>query len=752
MTRPYRLTLRLSRGFPLGLTVQPTASKRPCLKMPKSARMASLRALSLSPTESAHSAIQSFRTEIPPELRHAWNLLFVSAAWPRGTLVRIRIGSIADSHFSGRESFPVSIPFIGRRLHMTSVGFTSGADDTIIVDVLGCPRLVPEPLLRIKKLGRAAAAAVILLTRPRLIGSALTGGIRTAARQIRVVLAVSAMSSPKWPPYSEWVRLFETGPPEGTSPPRANPAGPAKLSAVVFGSREPSHEGLGATLESLADNYLRHHVIDSAATDPAREIQAVLQSDDSDYFVVLQAGEVLSRHIASTVAAAIRDFGRVAILYADEDERTAARERRNPFFKPVATRMLMLSGILTRGLWVLRRDILVSGSAEACRWPETLRLDRWLRLSEQGEDRAACRLPYVLVHRCPDTKCAPTVALKRVVTDHLARQNLTMEVDARRFPLVVKPSLLHGHEPAVALVIPSSLRNPQTIDCIASVLAGTDYPKLDILVVVSQQQPPDHLQLASARKLLSDNRVHLLHFPSNSFNYSAANNFAASHTDVPFLCLLNDDVAPISPDWLRLMIGHFADPSVGIVGAKLYYANQTVQHAGVIMGLNGICEHAWRFLPRYAGGAHERANLDQEMSAVTGACLAIRRSVFDEIGGLDEGFPISYNDIDLCMKARSRGYRVMLSAHSELFHYESVSLKRHYSNEAEGEAIKYRRKFLARWSEICANDPFHSPNLCLQAGNEWLPAFPPRTDWNRLIDFQLGHRPVVANPLVSKSG
>ena len=168
---------------------------------------------------------------------------------------------------------------------------------------------------------------------------------------------------------------------------------------------------------------------------------------------------------------------------------------------------------------------------------------------------------------------------------------------------------------------------------------------------------------------------------------------------------MNDDVLPIQADWLKLMVAHMSDAAVAAVGAKLLYEDRSVQHAGVIMGLAGLCEHAFRHLaeddPGYAG----RALLDQEFSAVTAACLLIRSDVFRQVGGMDETFASEFNDVDLCMKIRARGWLIVWSAHARLFHYESLSFGHHYAGERAPRELIDIRLMLNRWHEVCEDDP-----------------------------------------------
>jgi len=278
----------------------------------------------------------------------------------------------------------------------------------------------------------------------------------------------------------------------------------------------------------------------------------------------------------------------------------------------------------------------------------------------------------------------------------------------------------------VTIVVPSALRSAEAERCIGAVLAGTRYADFELVVAVSQPGPFDAAQRAMAARIEADSRARVLPLRAERFNFSWVNNKAVAATAGEHVLLLNDDVAPIEPGWLDAMAAHLADPAVGAVGAKLLYPSGTVQHGGVIMGLSGLCDHANRHLagdvPGYAG----RAVLAQELSAVTGACLLVRRRVLERVGGLDERYPSAFNDVDLCLRIREAGYSVVFAPEAVLHHDELRTYGSHYAGERalfeETEAARMR----ARWAGVIADDPFHNPNLDLAAGREWEPAFPPR--------------------------
>jgi len=196
------------------------------------------------------------------------------------------------------------------------------------------------------------------------------------------------------------------------------------------------------------------------------------------------------------------------------------------------------------------------------------------------------------------------------------------------------------------------------------------------------------------------------------FNYSAINNFGVRQARGELVGLLNNDVEVISQEWLGEMVQHALRPDIGCVGAKLYYPDGTIQHAGVILGLWGVAGHSHKYFPRSAQGYCNRLLTVQNYSAVTGACLVVRRAIYQEVGGLDEtNLAISFNDVDFCLKVRQAGYRNLWTPYAELYHHESVSRGGEDTPEKkqrEGREIAYMK---ARWGELLQADPSYNPNL-----------------------------------------
>ena len=281
---------------------------------------------------------------------------------------------------------------------------------------------------------------------------------------------------------------------------------------------------------------------------------------------------------------------------------------------------------------------------------------------------------------------------------------------------------------AVTVVIPSTLRRPHALRCITAVLRGTAHPRFRVHVAVSQAEPLDETQREAARRIEAHSNAEVTWLRAERFNFSWVNNRVIERTDGENVLLLNDDVSPTAPDWLDWMAAYLADPAVGVVGARLLYPGGAVQHGGVIMGLAGLCDHAHRHLPGNQPGYAWRAVLPQELSAVTAACMLVRRRLLREVGGLDEAYPSAFNDVDLALRVREAGYAVIYAPQAELIHHELQTYGSHYAGDRQPFFTMEGERMRARWADVCAADPFHNPNLGLEPGREWHLAFPPRVD------------------------
>jgi GT2 family glycosyltransferase len=269
----------------------------------------------------------------------------------------------------------------------------------------------------------------------------------------------------------------------------------------------------------------------------------------------------------------------------------------------------------------------------------------------------------------------------------------------------------------VSVIIPTRDRADLLERCVEGLLHRTDYPELEIIAVDNGSKEQRTLQLFEKYAL------HVVPFP-DEFNWSAMNNAGARAAAGEVLLFLNNDTDVMEPGWLKELAGHAMRREVGAVGAKLLFADGTVQHAGIWLGPGIFARHLLRLSDDRDEGYLGQLSLTRNLSAVTGACMAMRRQVFDEVGGFDESFPVSYSDIDLCLKLRQRGYRVVWTPHAKLLHLESASRGSGEWRWRKEEADLAR--FRERWGKEMDEDPFFNPNLELIGEEKLALAFPPR--------------------------
>ena len=455
------------------------------------------------------------------------------------------------------------------------------------------------------------------------------------------------------------------------------------------------------------------------------DFSAALAGLRGTYVAVLQAGEIVAPHALALLAATAARQGHPAILYADDDSVMPNGDRYAPRFKQPPNRTAMLAADSCTGVWLIRRDAMTRFASGSSIWAETLRLDTWLRLYEQGLTAETHRVPFVLTHRRVDVETAPPSELAKIVSDHIVRTQLPAQVAVGR-PLRVHFRAPPNAQQRVSIVIPSACRSPHVSHYIAAVLANTYYSNFEIIIAISSDASLDAKQSAMVAALTRDPRVRYLPIRAAAFNYAVVNNLAVQATESPLICLLNDDIAPLTPDWLAIMVGHLADPAVGIVGARLSYEDRSVQHAGVVMLPDGTGEHLLRFTPDREIDTQNDPLLSREVSCVTGACLLTRRALWDRMGGMNESYSSAFNDVDFCLRAGELGQGVVFAADAHLLHAESVTFGKHYGLQELDRNMADRLRVRARFPDIFENDPFHNQNLSLMRGNCRGLAVPPR--------------------------
>ncbi len=301
----------------------------------------------------------------------------------------------------------------------------------------------------------------------------------------------------------------------------------------------------------------------------------------------------------------------------------------------------------------------------------------------------------------------------KAVEDFITKQYPDAEVEPGVVPNTYRVKYpVSSSETSVCLVIPTRDQLALTRQCISSILDKTTYETYEIIVVDNGSVEPETLAYFDEINKHEHVRVLDYDFP---FNYSAINNFAVSHTDADIIGLINNDIEVISDGWLTEMVSHAVRPENGCVGAMLYYPNDTIQHAGVIMGVGGVANHSHKRFKRGEFGYYGRLTVVHNLSAVTAACLLVRKDVYEEVGGLNEdSLTVAFNDIDFCLKVREAGYLNVWTPFAELYHHESVSRGTEDSPEKLARFKGECDYMMTEWKEQIEVDPYYSPNLTLK--------------------------------------
>lgn len=667
-----------------------------------------------------------YRGSLP--LREGWHLvgLRMPGCAPR---------SVAMVSFSAPDNYvaatlialvrPYRHPLLRIKLAVAYIGDGREAAEVRLYGVDSLPSTIT---LLVLKMPIPLAIAGVWLQNPAAFASAkaaVSGRIWERFRKAISAAAIRGQDMPR--SYTAWIRMFDTWTVERMAEVHAGLPVVPDIRALVFceesqgaaSSHTEVPTAMAATLASLDAQHLKPTSIAVAKRLLTPSTVALLA--DADWIAVLEAGEVVPAHGFLALADFARRNPVAQLLYADEDQIGDDGVRAQPMLKPEPSLTFMCSGLLSRGIWLVRPALLVAG----CAYAEEARLQAWFQLPASARAKLARRLPLILTHRHSETKAAPVKRLTTVVNRFLLASGVQAQVSLE-YPMRLQWRAQGPAAPKVTLIVPSRLSGNIQLSCLKDILQKTSYSEFEVIIVVTQTEPLDPRQERAAQLLRTDQRVRVERLDRKDFNYSAANNFAFTIATGEFICLLNDDVSTLDPCWLEIMVAMMSDPQTGVVGAKLYYPNMTVQHGGVIMGLAGLVQHVNRFLPRGEPGYMHRGVLDQEFCCVTGACLLVRRCVYELLGGLDEQLPTAFNDVDFCLRARSLSYGVVLGASVELIHHETISFGHHYADNFQQEArdVALMRK---RWRALCQADPFHNPSLSLVAEAEWELAYPPRT-------------------------
>jgi GT2 family glycosyltransferase len=489
--------------------------------------------------------------------------------------------------------------------------------------------------------------------------------------------------------------------------------------AAAPAAQHPARAGLASAARDA-----RVRLLPCRAAHPTALANLALDAAQGAFVGFLAPGDLLDARALYEMAVASNAEPRLDLIFSDEDAIDAAGHRSAPRFKPGwdPERALATDSV---GAFALFRHALVAelGGLRTETAPAE-RHDLALRVAARVTSDRIGHIPAVLCHRA--APAAPDPVSAASVRAHLAHRGVAARVTPTgiAFAELAVERALPAPPPLVSVIVPTRDRADLLAVCAEGVLASTDYPALELIVVDNGSREPATAALLAL--LQRDARVRVLPQPG-PFNYAALNNRAAAIARGAVLLLLNNDVEPSSPGWLAAMVAHAMQPDVGAVGAKLLYGDGRVQHGGVVLGPDAAMTHIHRLAAGDDPGYLGQLASARSVAAVTGACLAIRRQVFLEAGGLDETrLKIGFNDVDLCLRLGDLGYRNVWTPRAVLLHRESASRGSDESGEARARNAAEQALMRARWGRLLDEDPQHNPNLRFHWHGFDLPGAPRR--------------------------
>jgi len=466
----------------------------------------------------------------------------------------------------------------------------------------------------------------------------------------------------------------------------------------------------------------------SAATNSAVDIAT------GEFIAFLDHDDVLPIHALYMVAREIARDPDLDVIYSDEDKISRWGRRYDPHFKSDWNPDLFLSQNMIAHLGVYRTSLVRKVGGLRPEFDGSQDYDLALRIVEQTQPQHIRHIPHVLYHwraaanstaRVADAKPYAVIAARKAVQDHLRRQGIRAEVDFAKGSPFLQVRYALDSEPLVSIIVPTRDQKDLLSRCVDGILKRTQYGKLELLIVDNRSQ--EGATQAYLEQIAADPRVRVLRY-DQPFNFSLINNWAATQASGEILLFLNNDTEVIGPQWLRHMVANACRSEVGAVGAKLLYPSGRVQHGGVILGMSGVGGHFHLGRRQHDPGYFGRALLQQNLSAVTAACLAMRRKVLDEVGGFNgHDLRVAFNDVDLCLRIRQRGYLIVWTPLAELYHHESVSRGSDLLPVRHREFLQENEYMRSKWGSMLDRDPYFNPNLSLRDCSIGL-AFPSAID------------------------
>lgn len=442
-----------------------------------------------------------------------------------------------------------------------------------------------------------------------------------------------------------------------------------------------------------------------------------------EFVLFMDNDDVLSPVALSEIVRTIGQNRDVDLIYYDEDLMTPEGRRIYPIFKPKYSPDTLLS-IMYMAHSTYRRSLVEEVGGMRVGFEGSQDYDLALRVVEKAKD--IVHIPHILYHwrQAPgstaiqyDEKGYAHTSAVKALKDAIKRRKLEAKLEEGLTKVSFRVKYKIKNKPLISIIIPTKNHKEDVRKCIKSIKEKTDYKNYEIIIVDNNSDEKESLEYFE--KLSKEYTV--LKYPKK-FNFAAINNFAVDQAKGDHVLLLNNDTEVITNDWLTSMLEFSQKDDVGVVGAMLLFPDDTFQHAGCVLGLGGVAGHIYVGHPKIQHGMLDRTLTIHNTSAVTGACLMVKKSIYKEVGGMDEKLEVAFNDIDFCISVRERGYKNIYTPFAQLYHYESKS--RGYEDTAEKQ-LRFKKEIdymETKWGDVLVNDPYYNPNLSLENCDFSLPS------------------------------
>lgn len=455
----------------------------------------------------------------------------------------------------------------------------------------------------------------------------------------------------------------------------------------------------------------------------AGNTNAAFEMASGDYVALFDHDDLLSPNALYEVAKSIKANQQPEVLYTDEDKVTEdLSEHFQPHLKPDFNPDLLRANNYICHFFVVKRTLLERIGGFRKEFDGAQDYDLIFRCTEQAEK--IVHIPKILyhwrVHKAstadnPASKMYAFDAGKRAIEEHLKRAGMTGSVSHTKDLGFYRVKYEVLGTPLVSIVIPNKDQAEMLKNCLDSIREKSTYRNYEIIIVENNSK--EEKTFAFYKSLSGQKNIQVVYW-DREFNYSAINNFGISKAKGDYIICLNNDITVITPEWMEELLGHCQRKEVGAVGVRLYYPDNTIQHAGIVIGIGGIAGSLFVGMNRNRSGYLHKVRLQQDLSAVTAACMMIKRSVFEEVQGFEEKLAVAFNDVDFCLKVCNCGYLVVYDPYAEMYHDESKTRGTEDTKEKVRRfqsEIEYMR---SHWITILKKgDPNYNKNLSLKTWN-----------------------------------